>query len=127
MQHGTLIVLLALLQYVYFIARVGQARGKYNIKAPATDGHEIFDRTFRVQQNTLEQLLIFIPSALAFSFYVSDKWVLIPGAVYLLGRFLYAIAYVKDPSSREIGFGLTLLANAALLFTALAVLLYKMF
>lgn len=127
MQHATLIVLLALLQYVYFIARVGQARGKYNVNAPATTGHEIFDRTYRVQQNTLEQLLIFIPSTLAFSFYVSDKWVLIPGVVYLLGRFLYSIAYVKDPSSRAIGFGMTIMSNAAMLLIALAFLLMKIF
>ena len=127
MQHATLIVLLALLQYLYFIARVGAARGKYNVQAPATDGNEIFVRTFRVQQNTLEQLVVFIPSAYAFSFYVSDLWVLIPGVVYLVGRFLYSMAYVKNPGSRAIGFGMTMLANAAMLLTALVFLLMKMF
>lgn len=127
MQHATLIVLLALLQYVYFIALVGKARGKYNVKAPATDGDEGFTRVFRVQQNTLEQLIIFIPSTFAFSFYVSDLWVLIPGAVFIVGRFIYSMEYVKDPSTRTLGFGLTLLANATLLLTALVFLLIKMF
>lgn len=126
MQNATLIVLLALLQYLYFIFLVGKARGKYNVQAPATDGNEIFVRTFRVQQNTLEQLVVFIPSAYAFSFYVSDLWVLVPGLVYLVGRFLYSMAYVKNPASREIGFGMTMLANAILLFTALVFLLIKM-
>jgi uncharacterized membrane protein YecN with MAPEG domain len=127
MQHATLIVLLALIQYLYFIFLVGAARGKYDVKAPATDGNEIFVRTFRVQQNTLEQLVVFIPSTFAFSFYVSDLWVLIPGVVFLVGRFIYAMAYVKNPASREIGFGLTMLANATLLLTALVFLLMKMF
>lgn len=127
MQYATLIVLLALLQYVYFIARVSKARAKYNVKAPATEGDEGFTRPFRVQQNTLEQLVIFIPSTFAFSFYVSDLWVLIPGAVYLIGRFLYSMQYVQDPASRGAGFGLTMLANATLLLTALVFLLIKMF
>lgn len=127
MQHATLLVLLALLQYVYFIAKVGQARGKYNVKAPATEGDEGFNRVFRVQQNTLEQLVIFIPSTFAFSFYVSDLWVLIPATVYILGRFIYSMEYVKDPATRTLGFSLTLLGNATLLLTALVFLLIKMF
>lgn len=127
MQYATLIVLLALLQYIYFIALVGQARGKYQVKAPATDGDERFVSTFRVQQNTLEQLIIFIPSAFAFSWYVSDLWVLVPGAVFILGRFIYAFSYIKRPASRGPGMALTLLANAVLLFGALGSLLFKMF
>ena len=126
MPYATLIVLLALLQYVYFIALVGKARGTYNVKAPATDGDERFVSTFRVQQNTLEQLIIFIPSVFAFSWYLSDLWVLVPGAIYLIGRFMYAAAYIKEPASRELGMGLTFLANAIVLFGALGALIYKM-
>ncbi len=73
MPYATLIVLLALLQYVYFIVLVGQARGKYAVKAPATDGDERFVSTFRVQQNTMEQLIIFIPSVFAFSWYIPKR------------------------------------------------------
>jgi len=126
MPYATLIVLLALLQYVYFIALVGQARGKYNVKAPATDGDERFVSTFRVQQNTLEQLIIFIPSVFAFSWYLSDLWVLIPGAVFIIGRFMYAASYIKDPASRGMGMGLTFLANATVLFGSLGALIFKM-
>jgi len=126
MPYATLIVLLALLQYVYFIALVGQARGKYNVKAPATDGDERFVSTFRVQQNTLEQLIIFIPCVFAFSWYLSDLWVLVPGVVFILGRFMYARAYIKEPASREMGMGLTFLANAIVLFGALGALIFKM-
>jgi len=127
MPYATLIVLLALLQYIYFIALVGQARGKYQVKAPATDGDERFVSTFRVQQNTLEQLIIFSPSAFAFSWFVNDLWVLVPGAVFILGRFLYAASYIKNPASRGPGMMLTFVASAVLLLGALGSLLLKMF
>ena len=86
MDHATLLVLLVLLQYVWFTARVGLARGKYNVNAPACDGDESWNRLFRVQQNTLEQLIVFIPAAYAFAHFTSPLWVLAPGIVFLRGR-----------------------------------------
>jgi len=127
MDHPTLIVLLALLQYVVFTGRVGLARGKYNVNAPACDGDENFNRLFRVQQNTLEQLVIFIPASYAFAFYLSELWVLVPGFVFILGRFVYSSEYIKDPKTRGPGMGLTLLANVVLVLGALFGLLRTMF
>ena len=40
---------------------VGRARETYGIKAPATVGHEVFERYYRVQTNTVEMMLIFLP------------------------------------------------------------------
>jgi len=127
MDHATLIVLLALLQYVFFTGRVGLARGKYNVNAPACDGDESWNRLFRVQQNTLEQLIVFIPATYAFAFYLSELWVLIPGLIFLLGRFLYAMEYLKDPKTRTPGMALTLLSNMVLVLGALFGLLKVMF
>jgi len=127
MEHATLIVLLALLQYIWFTLRVGASRGKYNVDAPACEGDEAWERLFRVQQNTMEQLVIMIPAAYAFAYYVSELWVLLPGAAFIVGRFLYSAEYVKDPKSRGPGMGLTLAANAGLVLGALVGLLMKMF
>lgn len=127
MANATLIVLLALLQYVWFSARVGMARGKYKIDAPACSGDEKFERLFRVHMNTLEQLIIFIPAIYAFAFYLSPIWVLGPGVVYLLGRFLYSAEYTKDPKTRSPGMGLTLIANVVLILGALFGVLTGMF
>ena len=127
MENVTLIVLLVLLQYVWLTIRVGLGRGKYNIDAPACSGDENFERLFRVQQNTLEQLIVFIPAAYAFAYYMSPLWVLAPGAAFLLGRFLYSAEYVKDPKTRVPGMGLTLAANAVLVLGALFGLLKGMF
>ena len=127
MDHATLLVLLALLQYVWFTARVGLARGKYNVNAPACDGDESWNRLFRVQQNTLEQLVIFIPATYAFAYYLSELWVLIPGLAFLVGRFLYSMEYVKDPKTRTPGMSITLLANVVLVLGALFGLVSVMF
>ena len=98
-----IITMLALLQFVYFGAKVGAARTKYSIEAPATTGHEIFERHYRIHYNTLEQLITFLPSLWAFGFYVSYLVATIFGAIYLIGRLIYANAYLKAPKSRTLG------------------------
>jgi len=127
MDHATLIVLLALLQYVFFTARVGLGRGKYKVNAPACDGDETWNRLFRIQQNTMEQLIVFVPAVYAFAFYMSGLWVLIPGLTFMLGRFLYSAKYLKDPKTRGPGMILTLLSNVVLVAGALFGLLRVMF
>jgi len=119
MDNATLIVLLALLQYVFFTARVGLGRGKYKIDAPACEGDENWERLFRVQQNTMEQLIVLVPATFAFAYYMSSTWVLVPGAIFIVGRFLYSTEYRKDPKTRTPGMVLTMLANVVLVLGAL--------
>ncbi len=119
MEYATLIVLLALLQYLYFGAQVGSAREKYGVSAPACEGDESFNRVFRIQQNTMEQLIILIPATFAFAHYVSSVWVLIPGAVFIVGRFMYSAAYSKDPKKRGPGMILTAGGNIVMVLGAL--------
>ena len=57
-----LVSALALLLYVVVFMAAGRARRRYDIKAPAVTGAPEFERAFRVQQNTLEQLVWFIPA-----------------------------------------------------------------
>ena len=120
MEYTALIILMALAQYVYFSVRVAAARGKYGVNAPKTSGREEFEREYRVQMNTLEQLIVFIPSLWLFSTMLSASWALIPGIMFIVGRQLYALEYVKDPSTRVRGMALTLLANGVLMIGALA-------
>jgi glutathione S-transferase len=127
MEYVTLIVLLALLQYMWFTVRVGTTRGKYHIDAPACEGDETWDRMFRVQQNTMEQLMVMIPSAFAFAYYLSSTWVLAAGAAFIVGRFLYSAEYLKDPKTRAPGMFLTLGANVALVIGALSGVLIRIF
>jgi uncharacterized MAPEG superfamily protein len=106
---------LALVQFLYFGVAVGAARGRYGVKAPATSGNEVFERYFRVQMNTLELLVILLPSLLLFAHYVNPTWAAGLGAVYLVGRILYYLTYVKDPAKRSLGFALSMLPTLALL------------
>jgi uncharacterized membrane protein YecN with MAPEG domain len=105
---------LALLEYAVFLFLCGQARGRFEVPAPATTGHAIYERYFRVQMNTIEQLVLFLPGLFVFAWYVSEPWAAAMGGVFLVGRALYARGYVQDPARRGPGFGLTLLANLVL-------------
>ena len=106
---------LALLEFFVFGALVGRARGQYKVEAPATTGHPVFERYFRVHYNTLEQLIVFIPGMLLFGTYVSPLWASILGAVFIAGRIVYLRGYVDEPRRRSTGFGLTMLPSAVLL------------
>jgi uncharacterized membrane protein YecN with MAPEG domain len=64
-----LVVVLALLEYSILGVMVGQARLKYKVPAPATTGDPIFERYFRVHQNTMEQLIVFVPAMFIFAAY----------------------------------------------------------
>ncbi len=103
MEWVSLISLLALLQFSIFGILVGSARGKYGVAAPATMGHEIFERTFRVHYNTLEKLVVLIPAMWIFGYYIGQYWAAGLGLVYLLARSWYAITYIRDPQSRMVG------------------------
>jgi uncharacterized MAPEG superfamily protein len=109
MPYVAIVTVLALLEFLWLGVRVGKARALYGIHAPATSGHDIFDRHFRVQMNTVEQLLIFLPSLWIFARYISPIWAAALGAVFIIGRAIYAVTYVRDPKSRSLGFGLTAL------------------
>jgi glutathione S-transferase len=97
------IILLSLVEYLVFGTLVGRARGKYAIAAPAVSGHPLFERYFRVHQNSLEQLVVFIPSMWLFGVYVSPLWAAILGAIFLVARILYAAAYISAPEKRGPG------------------------
>ncbi|MBO79052.1 MAG: hypothetical protein CMQ22_05730 [Gammaproteobacteria bacterium] len=119
MAYIVIIAMLALIQFIYFSVQVGRARGRCDVAAPATTGNEEFERYFRVQQNTLEQLVVFLPALVAAATFGNEFLAAPIGRVYLIGRALYARAYVRDPGSRTIGFLLGLLANVALIGAAL--------
>ena len=118
------LALLAVLQYLLFVARTGQARDRYHIKAPAVTGDENFERVYRVQMNTLEQLVVFLPALLIAGHYFAGTWVSLLGIVYLVGRFVYARAYVKDPKTRAAGFMMTIGANILLLLTGFYAIIF---
>jgi uncharacterized membrane protein YecN with MAPEG domain len=109
------LIMLALLEYFVFLMAVGRARARYKIAAPATTGHPDFERYFRVQANTLEQLIMFIPAILVFAHFVSATWAAGLGLLFVVGRILYFTGYVRAADKRSIGFGLSALPVMVLL------------
>jgi uncharacterized MAPEG superfamily protein len=119
MEYVAIVATLALAELVWFGVLAGQARSKYGVQAPAVTGHPIFERYFRVQQNTLEQIVPFLPALFLFGRYVSAPIAAALGAVWLVGRVVYLRAYVADPARRGLGFGLTAIPTLVLIVGAL--------
>ena len=114
MAFVTMIAMLALIEYLYFSVAVGGARGRSGIKAPATTGNDEFERFFRAHQNTLEQLIVFLPALFASAFYAGELYAAAFGVAFLVGRAMYFRAYTKDPEKRGPGMIVTMVANVAL-------------
>jgi glutathione S-transferase len=121
-----IVSLLALLLYIVMAFRVGQARSRFGVPAPAIHGHEDFERVFRVQANTLEWLPIFLVSLWLFALYWDDGVAAAAGAVWIIGRLLYMTGYSQAAGSRSTGFLVQMVATAVLLFGALGRIVYLM-
>jgi len=114
-----LVILLAIVEYIVLVGLVGFARGKYRIAAPATTGHPVFDRTFRVQQNTLEGLVVFLPGLWLFGQYLNPTWAAWLGLIGIVARAVYAVGYIKAAEKRGFGAGVLGMVNIALVVGAL--------
>jgi uncharacterized membrane protein YecN with MAPEG domain len=109
MPYVAIVTVLALIEFFWFGSLVARARSRYGVHAPATTGNEHFERYFRVHMNTMEQLVVFLPVMWVFAAFVSPVWAAAGGAVFIIGRAVYAAAYIDDPRKRSLGFALTAL------------------
>lgn len=114
MEYTAIVTALVLLQYFWFSFSVGVYRGRHGVKAPAITGHPEFERAFRVQQNTLEQLVVVLPGLWLFAWFVNPVWAAALGVAFMIGRFIYRAAYMKDPSTRSLGFTIGAIAAVTL-------------
>lgn len=119
MDYAIIVGVLALIQFSVFGILVGRARGKYNVPAPAVTGDPIFERYFRVQQNTAEQLILFLPALFLASHLWNPVYAAGLGIFYLAGRLLYLRSYISEPNSRVAGFALTFLPSVIMLIASL--------
>jgi glutathione S-transferase len=126
MELPALVTLLALLEYMYFTFRVGTSRDRLEVPAPATAGNEQWERLFRVQQNTLEQLIVFLPALWICSLFLSPVIAAGIGVIFLIGRPIYASSYVNDPKTRTVGFVMGFLASVALILGGIGGVIYRL-
>ena len=119
MELVAIVTALALLQAFVFAFQVGQARVKYEVSAPMVSGPPEFERAFRVHQNTLEQLVIFVPSLWMFAYFLRADVAAGIGLVFVIARQVYRGAYLGNPDNRSAGFGIGATAMMILLIGGL--------
>lgn len=110
-----LITVLSLLLYFVLTINVGRARAKYGVPVPQTTGNPDFERALRVQQNTLEQIVFFLPLFWVFSYFVNEQIGAVLGGVWVFGRMLYAWGYYQAAEKRGPGFAIASLASMILM------------
>ncbi|MEX2496743.1 MAG: MAPEG family protein [Woeseia sp.] len=120
MESIAIVTVLALVQYLVFSYQVSLARIKHSVRAPAMTGHPEFERAYRVHQNTLEQIVVFVPALWMFAVYVHALTGAIIGLLFPLGRYIYGKSYMNDPSRRAAGFTIGA-ASTAILLTGAAI------
>ena len=118
MSYVYLVTLLILFEYLVIGYLVSKARTRFKVKAPAITGHEGFERWFRVQQNTIEQLVVVLPAMWIFGYTLSPLWAAALGLAFLIARGFYAYGYVQTGSGRHHGFMFGMYATVALLIGA---------
>ena len=115
MEAVAIVTALALLEYSWFSFHVGQMRQKHGVAAPGSQGPAEFERAFRVQQNTLEQLMVFVPALWMYAWFSKPLWAAGVGLVFIVARLIYRSSYLSDPKSRGLGFTVGFLATMYLL------------
>lgn len=127
MDYVYLVTLLILTEYLLIGYLVSTARTRFKVVAPAVTGHPEFERYFRVQQNTIEQLVVVLPAMWIFGLTLSALWAALVGCVFLLARAAYAYGYIKIGGGRHHGFMFGMYATVALLVGALVGTLKALF
>ena len=121
-----IVTLLTLLEYSILGVMVGRARHTYGVEAPATTGNPDFERYFRVHDNPLEALIVFLPAVWIFSFSVNYHLGVVLGLLFVIARIIYAAGYLSAASKRSTGAIATALINGILVLVPLIWFAIKM-
>ncbi|MEI9992137.1 MAG: MAPEG family protein [Rhizomicrobium sp.] len=115
------VTILSILFLAYAGVNVSRMRNAYNVAAPAVTGHPKFECAYRVQVNTLEQFVMFLPLLwLATAYFQPLPWLPAAfGLVWVIGRVLYLQGYMTAPDKRETGFVVTVVGTVGLLILSI--------
>jgi len=119
MKYTALVTIISLVVTLVFGARVGMMRARFDIEAPSLTGSSQFERAFRVHMNTVEQLVLFIPVLWLSTNVLGDLLAAGIGSVWVVGRVIYADAYLRNPASRRPGMIITLMSTGFLMLATL--------
>jgi glutathione S-transferase len=122
----SLITVLAAVEVLVLGLLVGRGRATYGVPAPAMSGHPTWERLNRAHQNSLEQLVLFIPLFTAYVLNAGSQTGFAAGVVFLIARIVYAVGYVRDPARRAVGAWFTTITQVWLAVGAIVGLVVRM-
>ena len=93
---------------------VARTRYKHKLNAPAMTGSFPVECALRVQGNTIEQIVIFLPLLWVAALYFPGWYAPALGLTWCIGRIIYAFGYMADPGKRGPGFGISVFSSIAL-------------
>ena len=112
------VTILAALFCLAAAMNVARKRRAHGIEVPAMSGHPEVERALRVQGNTVEQFVIFLPALWLATLYFQGWIPPVIGLIWVIGRVIFLVGYMASADKRHIGFGITVLSNIALLILA---------
>ena len=100
---------------------VARTRARHKIEVPAMSGDFKVECALRVQGNTVEQIVIFLPLLWVAALYFHYTGWLVPliGLCWCLGRVLFAFGYMAEPKKRGPGFVISVFSSLALAILAI--------
>lgn len=112
--------------YIWTMGLVAGARRKHAIKAPTITGPDDFNRVYRANVNTLEQLAMMLPVLWVSAVALGDRWAAILGLVWIVGRILYVTGYVRAADQRGTGFMIGFMAMAVGLLASAGMIVWSL-
>jgi len=110
--------ILAVTISVFFAIYVARTRRATGIDAPAMSGDPRLERALRIQGNTVEQLVIFLPALWLAALYFQGWAPPILGLIWCLGRIIYFFVY-GSAKQRFPGFAPTIFPSLILIVLAI--------
>lgn len=117
--YTAIVTLLAVAFYFFLATRVAVARGRFDVRLPATTGNPEFERVFRVHMNTLEWMPSFLAPLWLCAVYLNDTAAAALGLAWIAGRVLYFVGYSRAVEKRLPGFFIQSMACILLFIGAL--------
>ena|SRR5690348_16198972 len=112
------VTVLAVLISIFFAINVARNRSATGIDAPSMSGDPRLERALRIQGNTVEQFVVFVPSLWLAALYFQGWAPPIIGLVWCLGRIIYFFVYGTS-RQRFPGFAPTIFSTLILIVLAI--------
>jgi len=96
---------------------VARTRARVGIQPPVMTGPPELERALRIQGNTLEQFVMFVPALWLAALYFQGWIPAALGLVWCVGRIIYARLYLAG-KNRIVGFSLTIYPTLMLVILA---------